>query len=130
MTSPVVGSNESSCSTTVSPSMKMVFVLISGPSEVGAAEVVGEALEVEVEGIEDEEGLEVDRGPEDEEGDPEDGAWVEDKGVGDSSGKLDVAEVELIDVGVSPDVDGHVSVCLYSPSLKHQTESSSSFSFS
>ena len=129
MTSPVVGSNESSCSTTVSPSMKMVFVLISGPSEVGAAEVVGEELEVEA-GIEDEEGLEVEAGIEDEEGDPEDGAWVEDKGVGDSSGKLDVAEVELINVGVSPDVDGHVSVCLYSPSLKHQTESSSSFSFS
>ena len=129
MTSPVVGSNESSCSTTVSPSMKMVFVLISGPSEVGAAEVVGEELEVEA-GIEDEEGLEVEAGIEDEEGDPEDGAWVEDKGVGDSSGKLDVAEVELINVGVSPDVDGHVSVCLYSPTLKHQTESSSSFSFS
>ena len=129
MTSPVVGSNESSCSTTVSPSMKMVFVLISGPSEVGAAVVVGEELEVEA-GIEVEVGLEVEAGIEDEEGDPEDGAWVEDKGVGDSSGKLDVAEVELINVGVSPDIDGHVSVCLYSPTLKHQTESSSSFSFS
>ena len=125
MTSPVVGSNESSCSTTVSPSMKMVFVLISGPSEVGAAEVVGEELEVEA-GIEDEEGLEVEAGIEDEEGDPE--AWVEDNGVGDESPKLDVAEVELINVGVSPDVDGHVSVCLYFPSLKHHIESSFSFS--
>ena len=109
--------------------MKMVFVLISGPSEVGAAVVVGEELEVEA-GIEVEVGLEVEAEIEDEEGDPEDGAWVEDKGVGDSSGKLDVAEVELINVGVSPDIDGHVSVCLYSPTLKHQTESSSSFSFS
>lgn len=104
MTSPVVGSNESSCSTTVSPSMKMVFVLISGPSDVGEAVVEGEALEVEA-GIEDEEGLEVEAGTEE---DPEDEAV----GAGDESGKLDVAEVELINVGVSPDVDGHVSVCL------------------
>ena len=101
--------------------MKMVFVLISGPSKVGAAVVVGEELEVEA-------GIEVDWGLDDEEGDPEDEAWVEDNSVGDESVKLDVAEVELINVGVSPDVDGHVSVCLYSPFLKHQTESSFSFS--
>ena len=84
--------------------MKMVFVLISGPSDVGEAVVEGEALEVEA-GIEDEEGLEVEAGTEE---DPEDEAV----GAGDESGKLDVAEVELINVGVSPDVDGHVSVCL------------------
>ena len=97
----------------------MVFVLISGPSKVGAAVVVGEELEVEA-------GIEVDWGL-DEEGDPEDEAWVDGNSVGDES--VDVAEVELINVGVSPDVDGHVSVFLYSPSLKHQTESSSSLSF-
>ena len=110
---------------------------VVGGLEVEAGVDGGPEVETGVEG-----GLDVEAGVA---GVSEDEAWVissVEDGAGDENGTLDVDEAEVIRMAVSPDVvevlintgasdvdEGHFSVYLYSPSrLKHQTESSFSFS--